>query len=482
MTIDQTLLELDQQDEQRQARLTNMVIAGQAVGSFCYYVLFLVISILVAEFPTFPPVLFPVAALVACKPAQYFVRVGRPKSAAWLLVTSAFLAGVAEDLTIGGFRGPATVELLWPIVVAGMLLSLRRGFILAAVASVFHLLLAYLEVIGIVRPMVSYTAPSEGVALVGSNIFMFFLVAYLTWILAGNLDAAQSINRQRTIELDSRSTDLTRQLEANERLMHQLRAKLGPMSEAVASAMTEMRSSSAEIASITTDLAQGAKNLAEQSLKVSRSISLVDAATTEIGATLESAGSASTESQRNVKGTAQEVGALGAKLLDIERVVVLVEKIADQTNLLSLNASIEAARAGEHGAGFAVVADEVRRLADESARSVGEIVQLSQEIGDRLRGVRSKLDQAQKDSSQTVQLAIEVTDATRRQETAIETVVEATNEVACVAEQSAAASEDLAAAVEQQVASIGQVAHSARSLSELVAELHRASPSQEQPA
>jgi len=237
-------------------------------------------------------------------------------------------------------------------------------------------------------------------------------------------------------------------------------------------ALAEQAGSGAQEISITMqEVARGAERQAEQVEAISRAVECLAKATRSIAENAETTGQATRQVRDLMSEAVQALQSLSLKSDEINKIVSLVEKFADQTHLLALNAAIEAARAGEHGRGFAVVADEVGRLAEQSARAVGEIAALSGEIQAEMDRLSMAMVEATKAVDQVVSLATDTANATREQDIQADEVVRAVNEVAAVAEQSASATEEVATAVEEQSAAVEEIASSAQMLAETARQL-----------
>ncbi|MGF1742816.1 methyl-accepting chemotaxis protein [Vibrio profundum] len=161
--------------------------------------------------------------------------------------------------------------------------------------------------------------------------------------------------------------------------------------DTVASAMNELHASNQEVANAAQNAATAAQ---EASTKSSEGSGVIDKATTQIDSLSELLSQTETNTHKLAQDT-EEVGTV----LDV------IRGIAEQTNLLALNAAIEAARAGEQGRGFAVVADEVRTLATRTQASTDEIEHIVSSLQGRAKEVTESMAKTQEQSAQTQEQA-----------------------------------------------------------------------------
>ena len=155
----------------------------------------------------------------------------------------------------------------------------------------------------------------------------------------------------------------------------------------IAATSKQQQATATEIAATTSEVGATASRISATSKELARTVEDVSTVATQTSALAQS-GQGSLE---RMKASMQQIGEasnlinsrlalLSEKAANIGMVVTTINKVADQTNLLSLNAAIEAEKAGEHGRGFAVVAREIRRLADQTAVATFDIEQLVKEM------------------------------------------------------------------------------------------------------
>ena len=332
------------------------------------------------------------------------------------------------------------------------------------------------------------------VVLVVALLLSFGISALVQGIILGPVrktviitEGVASGDFTRRIALDSRD-EIGQMAGTFDRLVEKLGAILGEVSKNSATVATsatqlsasseQMATGSEEVAAQIRTIATAGEEMAMTSQEIARNCQLAAQRANDAN---HSASSGKTVVEETVRGmeriakqvrtSAETVEILGQKSSQIGEIISTIEDIADQTNLLALNAAIEAARAGEQGRGFAVVADEVRALAERTTRA-------TKEIGEMIKAIQRETSNAVDAMGEGVKEVESGTHRAAKSGEALQEILTRINEVTMQVNQIATAAEEQTATttqISQNIQEITQVVHdtassaheSARSTSQL---------------
>ncbi|MBA4390884.1 MAG: hypothetical protein C0399_08085 [Syntrophus sp. (in: bacteria)] len=305
--------------------------------------------------------------------------------------------------------------------------------------------------------------------LLGIGVFVFafavFLASFLTRSITkplseGVLVAHKIADGDLTAQIDTSQTDETGQLlGAMKDMVTKLQHIIGEVKNAarnIASASKELNANSElmsqganEQAGRATQVATASEEMSQTVLDIAKNTSSIETSATETARLAKDGEGVVDGSVEKVKSIARRIDqsaelikSLGERSNQIGEIINVINEIADQTNLLALNAAIEAARAGEAGRGFAVVADEVKKLAERTANSTAEIGSMINSMQGEVKQIVVSMGDITSEVKSGVELSTQAGGVLR-------TIVGSVDQLHIMVQQIASATEEMAATSEE---------------------------------
>ncbi len=333
---------------------------------------------------------------------------------------------------------------------AGVLAARNRLlWTVAGCAGVFSVLLGWLLAKNISGPLSQMLVTVDGIA-------------------SGRLDLSSRVDEKRKDELGLLGAGVNRFVGKLEELMSStsqaaddLTQSSGALNELAASMNERMERQTSrvrEIAAAVTEMSASASEVARQAADASAAAADSGRVAGEGGESMRTSIAGMDDIRSAVQNSTQRVHALGARTESIGEMIKVINDIAEQTNLLALNAAIEAARAGEHGRGFAVVADEVRKLADRTTKATEEISQSIRQIQAETKQVVLSMDTGVAKVEEGSHLSVQAGESLEKIVGGSSSVSRMISSIATAAHQQSSTTEELSRSLEE-IVSINHAAH-----------------------